>query len=163
MAGIGVVINNDRKVALKFDTFPTQLHDRLLATITSLTNKLFGLVVSAEPSKTGKLRSTTKKKIVDQKGKRISGVVFIDADFAKAGAEEYGAHRRTKVKAHKQNLDHAWGRKMNSPQEVMVSAYTRQANIVARKFERGPLDSMRGEIQTGFQEAISQTVVQGDA
>ena len=45
----GVVISGDRAVALKFDQFPQQAHDRLLARITDLTAQLLARVQSAEP------------------------------------------------------------------------------------------------------------------
>lgn len=151
---IGVIVTGDREVALKFEQFPARAHDSLLARIRSLTSTLAARVRSAAPSKTGKLRSTIADAIYDDAPKKIVGRVFVNADYAKAGALEYGAHRRAKVGAHDAKLDHVWGRKLSAPTTVIVEAFTRRSNVVAKRFLRSSLTQMHGEIEAGLHEAV---------
>jgi hypothetical protein len=158
---IGVAITGDREVGIKFDTFPAQCHDELLAVVQADTPQLASRVASAAPSLTGKLRSEVSHAVFDDKT-RITGAVFIRGkdgnDFAKAGALEFGAHGRAKVKAHEATLDHVFGERLDAPMKVMVEAYSRQTNIAARRFERGPLADMASKIEGDLQAAVERSI-----
>lgn len=150
---IGVIVTGDRDVSLKFDEFPQDLHDALLSRIGTLTDRLAGAVRSGVHARTGKLRGSISEAVYDDQPRKITGRVFVDEDYAKAGAIEYGAHGRAKVSAHEALLGHAWGKKLSSPVEVMVSAHGRQMNVVAQRFLRGPLASLSGDIASELQDA----------
>ena len=155
---IGVTVAGDRAVSIKFDTFPTRAHDSLLARISSLTDSLAARVRGAIHSKTGKLRSTISEAVYDDQPKKISGRVFVDEDYAKAAAEEYGAHGKAQVSAHSASLDHVWSRKLASPTTVLVSAHSRRMNIAAQKFLRGSLAADSGDIQQQLRDAVEKSL-----
>jgi hypothetical protein len=155
---IGITVKGERETALKFEQFPKQAHDRLLATITELTGTLRGLVESAEPERTGRLRGTTGSQ-VSQTADRIRGRVMITADFGKAGALEYGAHRAGPVKAHAARLGHVFGR-LIAPMTVMVAAHTRRPNIAEHRFLRGAEAAIAEEALAEMQEALDEAVEQ---
>lgn len=161
MADIGVVIEGDRQVALKFEQFPAQCHDALLSRITSLTEILEARVAAAVPVKTGKLRSEVTSQVYDDQTS-ISGRVTIDGDsaneYAKAGALEWGAHNSTKVAAHNARLDHIFSRRLSAPIDVMVEAHSRQLDIVAVKFLRGPFQADEQAIADQLQQAVDETI-----
>ena len=155
---IGVAIVGDQKVALQFDHFPEALRAELLKPIKSLTDQLYAKIRAIVPKgKTGKLASEVIEQIFNDPD-QVSGRVTFDADFAKAGALEWGAHRVTKVREHPQRLDHAWRRSLNSPLTVLIAAYSRTPNIAEHRMLRGPLAAMSGEAITELQQAVDGAI-----
>lgn len=147
----------DRKVGLLFDEFPQQLRSVLLARIAGLTGQLYASVQAAAPrGATGKLSRSIAMR-VENEADYIRGAVFVSADFAKAAALEYGAHKGFTVKAHEQRLTHVFGEEI-SPESVEVAAYQRHANIAERRFLRGPLAAMEPEIMAALEEAVTGAV-----
>ena len=166
MDNIRINITGERQAGLKFEEFPDDLYDDLRREIDALTHELLGLVQAATPSHTGRLRSQERARIFTDKN-RITGYIDVAGekgtqDFAKAAAEEYGAHRKTKVSAHSMKLDHAWGEMLNAPITVMVAAYERTPNIAERAFERGPLAVMQPQIIARLNDAVSQAVAKAN-
>ena len=155
---LGVAVSGDRELDLKFQTFPTRAHDALFSRITKLTDRLEGLVRAAAPNKTGKLRSEIHSAVYDDTPSKISGRVFVDDDYAKAGALEYGAKGSAKVSAYSAKLDHAWAHKLASPTEVMIAAHSRHLNLKARRYLRDPLVQMRSDITAELQEAVAEVI-----
>lgn len=153
---IAVTISGDREVALKFEQFPQRAHASLLSRITNLTTQLEARVRAAEPSLTGKLRGETVSHVYDDP-ERIRGVVTVSADFAKAGALEYGAHRATRVKEHYERLGHVFAR-LISPLAVVVSEHTRIPNIQEHAFLRGPLAEMEPEVVEQLKAALVEAI-----
>ena len=98
MDSIRISITGDHEVGLRFDEFPDDLYDALRQEIEALSAELLAAVEAATPSRTGKLRSAERLRIFTDPDS-IKGYVDVSADFAKAGALEYGAHRSTKVSA----------------------------------------------------------------
>jgi hypothetical protein len=156
-----IAVKNERALLERFDTFPVAALDMLRAKVTETTDVLLGLVRAATPDRTGLLRSQIKSRIIENPN-RVVGVVGLIGGaprkaFGKAGALEYGAHKSISVRAHTQNLDHFFGKAI-APREVTVSAYTRQTNIEAHNYLRGPLDAVQGEfvatIEQGLQEVM---------
>lgn len=158
---VGIIIEGDRRVAIKFDELPQGVHDALLARIKELTPVLAGRVRELAPERTGKLRKEIDSGVFDDKD-RIAGAVFVAGegkqDYVKAAALEYGAHGKVKVGAHESSLDHVFAARLESPLKVMVSAYTRQANIAAVKFLRTPIEAMTPEIVAALREATDQAM-----
>src|SRR6185437_5854493 len=106
---VTITITGDRKVGLRFEELTPRLHDALLVHIRRLTDELLTRVQQAEPVRTGHLKSSTVAKIYDDETK-IAGRVTLSADFAKAAALEYGAHKATRVKAHASSVSTVFGR-----------------------------------------------------
>jgi hypothetical protein len=155
-------VTGTNEVGLRFDEFPDVLYEGLRAEIDSLSMELFGRIEAATPSRTGRLRSQERLRIFTEKD-RITGRVDIagesgSQDFGKAGALEYGAHRKTSVSSHSMKLDHAWANLLSSPEDVMVAAYDRTPNIAEHAYERGPLAAMRPEIVARLNAVVEQAV-----
>ena len=160
---LGLAVIGDRKIQLAFDEFPKSAHVRILERITGLTAELKARVEDAAPKgATGELEASIQSKVYDQP-ERIRGRVFITADFGKAAALEYGAHKATPVKAHRMRLDHVFARRLAEPLTVAVSAYTRQPNIVARRYLRGPLEAIESDAIAGIREALEDAITQAAA
>lgn len=151
---IDLGLKGEREVAARFEEMPRALLDRLLERIGDLTGRLYDAIEADEPEgKSGRLRSETGSRVTDR-GTRITGSVAVTAEFAKAGALEYGAHRSTTVSAHQARLTHVFGRVASL--EVQVGAHTRRLNIAERRFLRDPVAAMRGEIEAEIQAAVDE-------
>ncbi len=153
---VSIQVDGSREVELKLLQFPQRLHERLLPLITELTEQLYGAVKAAEPNRSGALSTSTQMKMTDRPT-RITGTVFINADFAKASALEYGASRATQVKAHMQRLDHVFSR-LISPVEAHVGAYNRTPNIREYNFLRGPLEAMSSAAVDSMRAVIDEVI-----
>lgn len=167
MDSVRVDIKGDRRVGVVFEEFPDDLYADLRTEIEALTAELLGLVEAATPDRTGRLRGQEKMRVFADKD-HIKGQVFIagekgSQDFAKAGALEYGAHRATKVRAHKMRLDHAWETRLADPITVLVGAYSRTPDIDEHRFERGPLAGMAGEIAARLNAVVEKAVARTNA
>lgn len=164
MDSIRINVTGDRRVGLRFEEFPDHLYDDLRQEIDSMTNELFAMVQAATPSRTGELRSQERMRLFTDKS-RITGYVDVagksgSQDFAKAGALEYGAHRKTKVASHSMKLDHLWGEKLNAPMDVVVKAYERTPNIAEHAFVRGPLEAMQPQVVSRMNAIVERAVAQ---
>jgi hypothetical protein len=159
----GIQIDGDRRAVLRFEQFPAQVHDRLLATLTSLEQRLEAAVVAAEPSLSGQLRALTGGRVYDH-GDRIAAVVGVRTqtaqDARKAAALEYGSNKTVAVRAHAAKLAHIWARAI-SPITVQVSASTRLSNLDPRRFLRDPIEAIRATALEEMRQAVSAAV--GDA
>ena len=158
---IGIEISTDRRVALKFDQFPRQAHDALLASITQTTERLRAMVEGAAPKQTGKLVSEISSRVVDAPN-HITGYVGIagdGADYAKAAALEYGAHGTAHLREHGAKLGHLWA-KLISPMQVIVSAHDRRVNIAEHDFLRGPLRAIEADALAEMKQALDTAVAQ---
>jgi len=160
-----LTVSGDRDVALRFEQFPEGLRQRLHGAIERLTERLAARVRAATPKRSGRLASEVRSRVEDGP-EFVRGRVFIDApdgrDAGKAAALEYGAHkppRKGFVVEHKRSLNHLWGRAV-SPMEVIVDRYTRTANIMERRYLRGPFQAMRGEIEEEMRDAVTETARQ---
>jgi hypothetical protein len=156
--GVRFDIDGANNVTLRFEEFPTALHDKLIDRIGQLTNDLASAVRSAAPYKSGKLQNSIRGVVYDDSPKKITGRVSVSKDFAKAGALEYGAHAEFSLRGHAAKLDHFWSKKLNAPIEVFVAAHDRTPNIEAHSFLRGPLHMMSSMISALLNEAVSETV-----
>ncbi|MGH6967572.1 MAG: hypothetical protein ACREEN_00510 [Stellaceae bacterium] len=143
----------DRSVSVKFDVFPEELRSAFLERITAITAELYTRVETGEPSLTGKLRSLTRMVIENTKN-RVAGRVQVSGDYGKAGALEYGSTRSVQVRAHSVQRDQVFGR-LVEPTAVMIQAHSRQLNITARRYLRGPLEDLRPGIVDQLQAALT--------
>lgn len=158
MIDITIVAVAGRDLRARVAEMPAKVHDALLAAITRMTADLEEAVRSGAPRKTGRLQASIVSRVFDD-GDRIKGRVSVSGDYAKAATIEYGSHRAAKVKAHAFELDHVYGRRVE-PLEVMTRAYTRQLDILAAHFLRGPFDAMRGLATAGLQAALDEAVTE---
>jgi len=166
MDTVRIDLSGDRRAGLRFEEFPDALYEELTQEIGALSRELFSRVEAATPSRTGALRSQERLRLFTDKN-RITGYVDIASDkggdFAKAGALEYGAHKRTSVKPHARKLNHVFERALAAPMDVIVGAYDRTPNIAEHAFERGPLGAMRGEIVQRLNAVVEKAVAGANA
>ena len=161
MSDFGIQLGDDRRVILRFEQFPAAVHDRLLATLTAIEQRLEAAIIAAEPAgATGQLRAITGGRVYDH-GARIAAVVGVRADgpmaAGKAGALEYGSHRALVVRAHQAKLAHFWSRAIAAI-TVDVAAHSRMSNIDPRRFLRDPVEAIRSEAIAEMRAALDAAV-----
>jgi hypothetical protein len=153
---IGIELVTDRNVGLKFDTFPKEAYKNLFDVITEQTGRLQEQIVANTPKRTGRLASEIHARVVTYSD-RITGSVSVSGgtskDYAKAGAEEYGAHGTAHVHAHHMKLGHLFS-KIVEPMDVVQGAYDRHVNIDAREYLRGPLHEIQDDIIKQMKDAV---------
>jgi hypothetical protein len=153
---VGIEISTSRRVDLRFDDFPDQARSALKQAITGATERLLTAARARAPKRTGRLASLIKSRVVAG-DKYITGIVAMTGDFAKAAAEEYGAHNATEVRAHEARLAHLFSRPMTQI-SVQVTAHSRKLNIQARNYLRGALDEVRSGALSDMEEAVEKAV-----
>jgi len=154
------VITGDTRVVARFNEWPAELHDALLAKIRALTDALEGRVQALAPERSGKLKDEIVSRVFDDPQK-IKGLVTLEGgltktEYVKAAALEYGAHRGAKSRAYQRTISEAFGRDI-SPKRINVSAYSRIANIDARIYLRGGLADVEGDAVEQLQQVIDQS------
>ncbi|MDE3038770.1 MAG: hypothetical protein KGJ21_10025 [Pseudomonadota bacterium] len=154
------VITGDRRVVARFNEWPAELHDSLLARIRTLTSALQGRVMALAPERTGKLKSEIASKVYDDPQK-IKGLVTLEgglsrSEYIKAAALEYGAHGGVDVRRYSRTIAEAFGRDI-SPALINVSAYHRITNIEERFYLRGGLADVEAEAAAELQQVIDQS------
>jgi hypothetical protein len=159
----GIEIDGDRAVALRFAQFPERARAALQHRLEAISQQLLARVQGAEPARTGRLKGETVP-FASSSGDRVRGGVHVAApdsgEHGKGAALEYGAHGSAQVTAHARALDHVFGRRLTSPLAVMVAAYSRHVNIAERRYLRGPLDAMRGEIVAELRAALDEAAAE---
>ena len=161
-----VDIAGDTRAVLRFDRFPAVLHDRLLATLTSLERRLEAAVLAAEPERSGELKSLTGGRVYDH-GDRIAAVVGVrtksQSKARKAAALEYGSRGVAVAEiGHKMRLDHAWlHARIGAP--VDVKAISRTPTLRAMNFLRGPIKSLQQSALSEMRAAIEAAGAESDA
>lgn len=165
MAEFGVQIEGARRAVLRFEQFPAKAHDRLLATLESLKDRLVAAVRAEEPKHTGRLEEETGGRVYDH-GSRIAAVVGVRAytksDALKAAALEYGSHKALTVRAHQARLSHLFSRAI-APITVTVSDHSRTPDIAPHRFLRGPLEAMRADAQAEMEAAVAAAAEESNA
>lgn len=158
MAIFGIELAEDRRVTLRFEKFPGFAHDRLLAALQRIEQRLHAAVLAETPVRTGALKAQIGSHTYDH-GARIAAVVGVRDKTArgakKATALEYGAKKPMIVKAHEAKLSHVYGR-LISPIMVTIPAHQRTPNITARRFLRGPVQAIRSSALAELQAAMEQ-------
>ncbi len=165
MPDFGLELHGELKVALRFREFPQLAHDRLLAALQNIEQRMAAAVLADEPEKTGELRSLTGGRVYDDETKISArvGVRTEDGNQArKAAALEYGSHKALTVRAHTARLAHIWARAIAQIQ-VNIPAYTRTPDLTARRFLRGGLDAVYGDAITDLRAAIDAAVEDSNA
>ncbi|MDR3449506.1 MAG: hypothetical protein P4M15_07155 [Alphaproteobacteria bacterium] len=138
-------------VALKFEQFPDQLREELLATVSALATEAFGQVAARVPRRTGRLASQERIAIKDEPT-RVSARVDFDGgdaqggDFAKGGALEYGSKGEpVDYAGYTRQQDHVWNKRLSAPIDVLIGALTRTPTIAPQNFVRSVAASMQSE------------------
>lgn len=154
---IGVRIEGQRRVALRFEKFPSEALDKLTEVVSSYQQKLASLVSDKIRSRTGKLAASQTGGI-EQTPNRVRGWVNLAgrdrALILQAVALEYGSHTKVNVSAHAgKTLRTVYGHYI-SPMQVIVGSYDRQTNIVAQRLLRDPLASISKDFLEDAEAAV---------
>lgn len=167
MISMSVNEADERKIELHLMELPRRLRAKLRPAITELTKELLARVRASEPVRTGRLRQSTQS-FIDEREDRIVGRVRVLAEYGRAkgasrhneaaAALEYGAHRSVMVREHSSHETHVFNR-ASAGTLVMVEAYTRRANISARRFLRDPAAAMRPRAMAELQRIVDETTL----
>jgi len=158
---IGVKVIGERRVALRFETFPDIAHDKLLEVVTDFQQQLQSAVADKIPVKTGALASTVDGG-VENGPNRVRGWVNVAgkdrAKILQAVALEYGSNKGIQVKEKAgRTLRTVYGHYI-APMQVLVGAYTRQSNIAAQMFLRAPLEQLGAPFLDAAEAAVNAAV-----
>jgi len=149
---MGLFIEGETKLSLKFAEFPTKLRQILLERVGELTATLFARIYRLAPSKTGRLRGTLREEVFNDRDK-IVGRVNVSAQFIKAASLEYGVDKTVSVEAHNQRLTHVFARAIGA-EDVFVQKYSRHAHIIAKRFIREGTSETSGEAKQVLTQAV---------
>lgn len=160
MVNVRYEIESSLDLGIRFDEFPSDLHDDLLHEIEALGHEAFDEAAALVPRRTGKLASMERLRIIDQPT-RVAAIVDFDGpgstgnDARKAGALEYGSRGRPiDINSHLRRVESAFRR----PYEYLVAAYERTPDIAEHRFTRRVVDRMRGEAVQRIEAVVARRV-----
>lgn len=166
MSEFRVEVVGERRLLALFESFPEEMRAALVAAMTSITNELYARVLGAAPERTGALRALITQRVIQGKD-FVRGEVSVSGDGANAGAAarkaaalEYGAHKAVSVASYSRRHDHVFAHKIPVMTVTIAEAYQRRVNIVERRFLRGPLEEMHGEILARLQAAVEERLAE---
>lgn len=167
MIPIHIDLKGDRQAGVRFEEFPSALRDDLRSEIATLSDELFARIQGQIPSKSGELRSRLTKRIFDKED-RVTAYITINAqdqsEHRKAASLEYGSRgKKVRVKPHKMRLDHYWSEKLAAPRTIVTKAFDRTPSIREHKFLRGPLDTMRPQINSRLKAVVESAAKDANA
>ena len=162
----GVRVIGERRIALRFEQFPEIARAKFVEIITTFQQNMQALVESKIPKRSGRLAASITGGVESTKDK-VRGWVNVGgkdkALILQAAALEYGADSSVKVKAKAgRGLKTVYGRYVN-PMQVNVSAYSRQANIVAQRFLRDSLAAQNPAVLDAMEAALEAAVQEADS
>jgi hypothetical protein len=166
MDSVKIDITGDRLVGLRFDEFPTDLHDALLEQIDGLTSELRARA-RASPRKpratcSGKLR----QRVYDDEHK-ITGRVDIASDDPRITARLARSNMVQRSAREGQGSWHEAGplleRQARSPITVLTKAYNRVPAIAEHAFERGALAAMQPAVLSTLNAVVERAVQKANA
>lgn len=148
----------ERQLQAFIGALPEEVDARLEEAMAEIAALLEAAVEAAEPHRTGRLRAETRK-FVHRTLKGIVAGVSVrgddKADFGKAAALEYGAHRSFSVREHWARRSTVFGRDM-AGKSVLIEEYQRRANIDADRYLRGPFAALEGRIVEILEKALGR-------
>lgn len=141
-----VAIKGTNSAGLRFEQFPSLAHDRLVETITDMTEVLEAAVRAGAPhGRTGRLAASVRSG-VEQSDTRVRGWVSLTGDanaVRKAAALEYGSTGEPfDVKTYTRTLDQVFG-KLEEPFQQIVDAYKRAGGLEELQFLHTPFDASK--------------------
>jgi|GEM_PF-2067319 len=156
-------VHGTLKAALRFEKFPDQLRDDLLAEINALGREAFEMVSANTPRRTGRLAGEEQLLIVNEPNV-VGAIINFGAgatanDAKKAGALEYGSTGKPQeVSGRVWPLDHVWSRKLAEPLIAIAQAYERTPNIFPEFMVRGPMAALQGQALERLQAVVNRAV-----
>jgi hypothetical protein len=153
---VKVTIAGAREAGARFDHFPREAHDNIAQRIHGLIDRLYERILTAEPFKTGKLKSETVAREFDDRADRIAGYVSIYApsdpkEYAKAATLEYGTDKPRKIASRGGVL-----MRLTGSSRRIEARLSKPVRIEAMRFLRGPLEDMRDEAETELEAALDE-------
>ncbi len=151
---INAVIEADRAVYARLDTWDKALVEEIYSRIVTLTKELEAAVRANAPvgkdNHSGRLRESIHSE-VRRSDDAIAGIVT--SPIAYLAVAEFGLHKSLSVIGHEMKLDHAWSRDID-PITVTVDPYVRQANVEGTLFMQRALESMGSEIAAELRQVL---------
>jgi len=160
---VTVTVRGDRELALLFDQFPERMRGKLRERITALVSQLEGEIEAVTPVKTGRLRSEITERIYSDDPSRVAGYVSVYAasvtgEYAKAATLEYGTNKARRLTERRSLIARAFGR----GRRRIVASMSKPVHIAARRYLRGPFETMEPEIRAALEEAMAEAVAEGN-
>lgn len=151
----------DRELALRFETFPTRAHAKLVDRITSLTETLHGRVDAAMgrfAHPTGKLQSEITSKVYADNPNRVAGYVEVYApgapgEYPKAATLEYGTDKVRRA------FERTGGllARLGGARRRIIERASKPVHIEAFRYLRGPFADFEDEMRTELNAALAET------
>jgi len=160
-----VEIRGDNSAGLRFEQFPSLAHERLVQTITDMTEALDGAVRAGAPhGHTGRLAASVRSG-VEQSDTRVRGWVSLTGDanaVRKAAALEYGSRDEPfDVKTYTRTLDQVFG-KLAEPFQQIVDAYKRVGGLDELGFLHTPFDASKQAAIDAMNAAVFGAAAEGN-
>ena len=152
----GAIVGGNEAV-VRFDKFGSSIRDDLRTAVQILAiqlqakvkeEKLSGQVLNV---RTGRLRRSITQR-VDADQARVYGIVGTNVEYG--AAFEYGFSGVESVRAYMRQMKKAFGKTVNNPHEIAVSAHQRTVNIPEKSFLRSALAEMKDEITAAMAAAV---------
>jgi hypothetical protein len=156
----------ERTVALRFDKFPEVARAKFVEIVTVYQAQLQAAIAAKLPrGRTGRIAAALAGGVESTQYK-VRGWVSLQGGDLKtvilpAMALEYGSNTAVKVSAKSgRGLRTVYGREV-TPMQVAVGAYSRQTNIVAQRFLRGPLSTVADSFQAALEQGLIDAAAEG--
>lgn len=158
--GVTITTRGDRELTLRFESFPSHLHDKLLARIGGLTEQLQARVVAATPHLTGTLQSEETERVFGDSPERVAGYVGVYApsdpakEYPKAATLEYGTNKPRRAFQKRAGLMAA----LLGPRLRIIGKLSKAVHIEPVRYLRDSLDEMQPEVIAAFQEVLNEAI-----
>jgi hypothetical protein len=154
-------MRGERELTARFETITPKLREAIKARMQGIGKSLQARIQELAPYKTGLLRSEITLRVFDDAKNRVAAYVGVYApqnptrEYPKAATLEYGSKKARKFRA--EVFSARLGR---MTKRGMVERMTRPVTIQARRYLRGGLASMEGEINAEIDAAIAEVVAE---
>jgi phage gpG-like protein len=156
---INVQIVGDSAVVARLNSMSAKTENAVRETIGRLALRLQRkvqqekLTGQALKVRTGTLRRSIGLATLSENG-AITGVVSTNLKYARA--HEYGFHGAVTVKAHLRKITQAFGKKLKTPKQVMVSSHAMKMNLPERSFLRTSLREIEPLVIPNLKAALRE-------
>lgn len=151
---MSVVTRGGLELGLRFDQFPSQLHELLEQRIRTLTEELETRIQAVTPYLTGRLRREISSRIFADAADRVAGYVSVQgeapSDYPKAGTLEYGTDKPRRAR------ESALAARLHGGKRRLTGRLSRPVHIAARRYLRDPFEAMRPEIESAFADVMGE-------
>lgn len=154
--------SGDREIALRFETFPDRVRQRITQRVSSLIDSLKARIKAATPYDAANhsaihLRDEIESRMYTDQPDRVAGYVSVYSpgdpkQYPKAATLEYGSDAIRRKLEKSASLFDRFGR----PKRRVIGRANAAAHIRAFAYLRGPFEGIKSEAETSLGEALSE-------